>query len=51
MNIDNNYGVITEQGYTIGDGMGFKPLNEQDKKHIDEGKEDKKQNDKCVGNW
>lgn len=34
---NNNYGVLTEQGYPISaDGLGFKSLTETDKKILDE---------------
>lgn len=33
---NNNYGVLTEQGYPISGGLGFKPLTETDKKILDE---------------
>lgn len=43
MSDNKNYGVITEQGY-VGGQFGFKPLNEQDRKAVDE--DDKKKDDK-----
>jgi hypothetical protein len=33
---NNNYGVLTEQGFPISGGLGFKPLTETDKKILDE---------------
>lgn len=37
MNSNNNYGVINEQGYPIGQ-FGFKPLNESEKTQIEKDK-------------
>ena len=39
MDDKNNVGVITEQGYVAGQ-FGFTPLNESDKKNIEESKEE-----------
>lgn len=45
---DTKYGVINEQGY-VGGQFGFKPLNEQDNKAVndedDRNKKDDKKND------
>ena len=32
---DNTYGIVTEQGYPIGQ-FGFSPINEEDKRNIEE---------------
>jgi hypothetical protein len=37
-----NYGVITEQGYPMSNGLGYKPLNEEDKDQIDKDKDKEK---------
>ena len=31
-----NVGVITEQGYAAGEGLGFQPLSESDKQKLKE---------------
>lgn len=31
-----NYGVLTEQGYPVGNDLGFKPLTEEEKKKLEE---------------
>ena len=43
MSNNNNIGIITEQGFVAGNGLGFNPLNEQDLKKIknEEEKENK----------
>jgi len=33
-------GVITEQGFVAGEGLGFNPLSEQDAQKVQSGKED-----------
>lgn len=33
--MNNNYGVITEQGYPVSDNFGFKPLTEDEKEKIE----------------
>ena len=33
-------GVITEQGFVAGEGLGFNPLSEQDREKVQYGKED-----------
>lgn len=40
--MSNNYGVVTEQGYPVGQ-FGFKPITEQDKKSLEEAEAKKKQ--------
>lgn len=42
---DNNFGVINEQGYPAGQ-FGFVPVNESDKKNIQESEEDKNKKEK-----
>lgn len=32
--MDDDYGVIQEQGFVQGDGLGFKPLTEAEKEAI-----------------
>ena len=41
---DNNYGVINEQGYPVGQ-FGFRPISEQEKAAIEKNAEDQKAND------
>lgn len=41
---DNNYGVINEQGYPVGQ-FGFRPISEQEKAAIEKNTEDQKAND------
>ena len=38
----NQIGVITEQGFVMGDNLGFKPVKEK----LDPSKKDKKEEDK-----
>lgn len=38
---DNNYGVINEQGYPVGQ-FGFTPVNESERKSIEEDEKKKK---------
>lgn len=38
---DNNYGVINEQGYPVGQ-FGFRPISEQEKAAIEKNIEDSK---------
>lgn len=33
-------GIITEQGFVAGEGLGFNPLSEQDKEKVQSEKED-----------
>lgn len=33
-------GIITEQGFAAGEGLGFNPLSEQDAQKVQSGKED-----------
>lgn len=43
----DNYGVINEQGFPAGNNLGFKPLDEAERKTIEEQlkqKEDREQN-------
>ena len=35
-------GVIQEQGFVTGNGLGFKPLNEDEKKKLEKDKDEKK---------
>lgn len=42
----SNYGVITEQGYPVGNGLGFKPLTEQENEDIKKQEEKKEEKDK-----
>ena len=44
-NKKENIGVITEQGFVAGYGLGFNTLNEQDQKKIQQ-KDNKDNNDK-----
>lgn len=39
----NQFGVITEQGFVMGDNLGFKPIKEE---KLDPSKKDKKEEDK-----
>ncbi len=41
-----SYGVITEQGYPMGNGLGFKPLTEQENEAIKKQEEKKEENNK-----
>ena len=41
---DNKFGVITEQGYTVGE-FGFQPLNEEDQEQVKKSEADKKAKD------
>lgn len=41
---NNNVGVITEQGFVAGNGLGFNPLSEQDLKKVKSEEENKKEN-------
>lgn len=43
--MDNNYGVIQEQGFATGTGLGFQPLTESEKKDLEKKfeQEEKKQ--------
>ena len=41
---DNKFGVITEQGYPVGE-FGFQPLNEEDQEQIKKSEADKKAKD------
>ena len=38
---NNNIGVITEQGFVAGNGLGFNPVNEEDLNINKEDKDDK----------
>lgn len=40
---DNKFGVITEQGYPIGQ-FGFNAINEEERKNIEESEKNKKTN-------
>lgn len=48
--MSNPIGVITEQGYAAGQGLGYNPFNENDLKKLrnkeDEDKNDKKEDNK-----
>lgn len=33
--MNDNYGVLTEQGYPVGDNLGFKPLSEEEKEELE----------------
>lgn len=39
---DKNVGVIVEQGFVAGEGLGFKPVSEQELKPDQEKKEENK---------
>ena len=41
----SNFGVITEQGYTMGK-FGFKPVNEEAIKELEKENKDKRKDDK-----
>lgn len=41
---EKNYGIINEQGYIMGKGFGFSPLNEEDTSRVEE-EENKTEND------
>ena len=41
---DNNYGVINEQGYPVGQ-FGFRPISEQEKAAIENNTKDQKAED------
>ena len=41
---DNKFGVITEQGYPVGE-FGFHPLNEEDQEQVKKSEADKKAKD------
>ena len=41
---DNKFGVITEQGYPVGE-FGFRPLNEEDQEQVKKSEADKKAKD------
>lgn len=43
--MSSNYGVLTEQGYPVGQ-FGFNPLTEQESKKIANDDKDKKKKDK-----
>ncbi len=40
----NNIGVITEQGFVAGNGLGFDPVNEKDLNRKDDKKENHNSN-------
>ena len=42
--MDNNFGVINEQGYPAGQ-FGFKAVNEEERKNIEKSKKDEKENE------
>lgn len=39
--MSNNIGIIQEQGFVTGGGLGFKPLTESEKKSLEEKFKDK----------
>lgn len=40
--MNNNYGVLTEQGYPVGDNLGFKPLTEEEKEKVEKSSDENK---------
>ena len=43
---NKNIGVITEQGYVAGNGLGFNPLKKKEVKSLEDKKEKEKDNKK-----
>lgn len=41
---EKSYGIINEQGYIMGKGFGFSPLNEEDTSRVEK-EENKTEND------
>lgn len=41
----NDYGVIQEQGFVQGNGLGFKPLTEDEKKLIEQASKKEQEDD------